>query len=91
MSTKIQLPDAMLDAISGGTVTYNGNPVSKVSMDNDGLTAIFRDGSDIKLKWNREIQSKAISAPGGLRDAMDEIMDKQMDFFNAFALEDYVE
>lgn len=91
MSNKQPLPDIILDAVSGGTMTYQGSPVKDLKMNNDGITAIMGDGSSVDLKWNREILGKSVSAPGGLRDAMEEIIDKHMDFFENYELDVFVE
>ncbi|MDD3311099.1 hypothetical protein [Pseudodesulfovibrio sp.] len=63
---------------------------TKLAMDNDGLTITLFDGHNLSLKGDKEVRTKAVSSPSGLRDALFEIMDKHAGALDTYRLEDYV-
>lgn len=46
MSKKMQLPDELLDAVSGGVLTYGGEPVTGIDICTDGFEITTAKGTE---------------------------------------------
>ena len=63
MSKKMALPDELLDMVSGGTLSYRGNPATYSSVSTEGL--VFESGGDTyTVEWTAEMTGKLKSNPG---------------------------
>lgn len=90
MSNKQQLPDELLDAIAGGTFTYEGKEVADIRATQDGATIAMRDGSKADVRWNDETRSRFYSGLTGALKTFNEINDKHMTDDATYRLEDYL-
>lgn len=69
MSKKMKLPEELLDMVSGGTLSYRGNPATYSGVSSKGL--VFESGGDTyTIEWTAEMSS-ALEANPGLMDLMD--------------------
>lgn len=90
MTHKIQLPDKILDAVAGGTLTYQGKEISELENTPDGTTITMRDGSTATCQWNDETKARLTSSLQSFLDTRDEIDGKHFSETQTFALEDYL-
>lgn len=89
MSKKMQLPDELLDVISGGLLTYQGKVITGVRMYTDLIEVQVEGSSDsVSLKWNEAADARTKTL-GSYSDFMNEINGKGQDG-NVHRLEDYV-
>lgn len=66
MSKKMALPDELLDMISGGTLSYRGNPATYSSISTKGL--VFESGGDAyTIEWTDEMSSLLEKNPDFMR------------------------
>jgi hypothetical protein len=63
MSKKTALPDELLDMVSGGTLSYRGNPATYSSVSTKGL--VFESGGDsYTIEWTAEMTGVLEKNPG---------------------------
>lgn len=90
MSKKMALPDELLDAISGGVLTYQGKQISEMQSGTDGTIITMRDGSKATLMWNDETADRLTRSLSSFLETANEIDGKLHGEKGTFALEDYV-
>lgn len=78
MSKKMALPDELLDMVSGGTLSYRGNPATYSSVSTKGL--VFESGGDTyTVEWTAEMSSQLEKNPGLLSKMDSAFKDAQGD------------
>lgn len=90
MSKKAALPDELLDAVSGGILTYQGKEIAEMESGTDGTIITMRDGSSATLMWNDETASRLSRSLSSFFETANEIDGKLSSEDKTFALEDYV-
>ncbi len=90
MSENRQLPDEILDAVAGGTFTYQGKEVAELENNPDGTTITMRDGSTATCQWNDETKARLSASLKSMLDTSNEIDGKHFSETQTFALEDYL-
>lgn len=68
MSKKMQLPDELLDMVSGGTLTFGGQPVTDFTICTDGFEITTAKGTE-GIKFNESFQ-KAYDSDDGQFDKL---------------------
>lgn len=64
MSTKQQLSDELMDAISGGKLTIDGVGVKIDSISTSKITFSGEDGSSHFVEWDKNVQGLLENVPG---------------------------
>jgi len=72
---KIKLPDALLDAVSGGVLFFEGKQVTGIELFTDGMTVFTSAGSET-LGWGPEEQAAMDRDPMGAMDHIEDILTK---------------
>lgn len=85
MSDKVQLPDELLDMISGGVVTINGETLDNITSDNDGYYITTKQGGEYQYLFTDEDKAKGLSAPLSRGMFMADVFEKR-DADETFAL-----
>ncbi len=89
MSKKMQLPDELLDMVSGGTLTYGGQPVTDFTICTDGFEITTAEGTEGTegIKFNDSFQ-KAYDSGDGQFDQMISGLEKLHNDSGNYSLED---
>jgi len=86
----MQLPDELLESVSGGTFTYNGKIVQEMESSPEGTSITMRDGSTASLEWNDQTKSRLTGGLSSILKTVNEIDDKHFSETATYDLKDYV-
>jgi len=67
MSKKMALPDSMLDAVSGGTAYLNGDIVTGIDMNGDGMQVTTAKGT-FQMDWSAAEKKEFATNPKELME-----------------------